>query len=106
MLSRIRLVLVLTPFLIVTLLAAPVQYAAGKAGSRLAIKIPLWWHRTLLTLLGVNVRIHGRRSPAQPLLLAVNHVSFLDGLLVGLFLPGPNVMLGYLRETAPSGPTC
>ncbi len=83
MISRIRLALVLTPFLIVTLVAAPVQFIAGKAGSRLAVKIPLWWHRTLLSLLGVNVRIHGERSTAQPLLLAVNHVSWVDIVVLG-----------------------
>lgn len=55
--------------------------------SRQAAWLPVRYHRLVCALLGVRVTLHGSLSDARPLLLAVNHVSWLDICVLGSVAP-------------------
>jgi 1-acyl-sn-glycerol-3-phosphate acyltransferase len=40
--------------------------------------LPVWWHRFVCRMLGVRVTVEGVLSDTRPLLIASNHVSWLD----------------------------
>lgn len=56
----------------------PVQMLAVRTGWPHPDRIPRLWHRTMLKLLGIRVRVSGAVSERRPLLLAANHVSWAD----------------------------
>lgn len=49
--------------------------------------IPVMFHRVIIRLLGIKISIEGQPSPQRPLLLASNHVSWLDISLMGALFP-------------------
>jgi 1-acyl-sn-glycerol-3-phosphate acyltransferase len=66
------------------LVAVPAQWLALKTGSRLLRKIPVWFHRTMLSLLDIRVEIIGKPSATdRPLLFVSNHNSWLDIMVLG-----------------------
>jgi 1-acyl-sn-glycerol-3-phosphate acyltransferase len=64
-------------FLAVTLVLMPVQLLFVATGVRARARLPVIYHRMMLKLIGVRVRVEGEivRGPA---LLASNHTSWLD----------------------------
>jgi lyso-ornithine lipid O-acyltransferase len=47
----------------------------------------LLWHRMVLALLGIRVHVTGPLSPQRPLLIAANHVSWTDIMVLGSIAP-------------------
>lgn len=45
-------------------------------------RVTSWWHNRLADILGVHITVAGHR-PAAPALLASNHVSWLDIIVIG-----------------------
>ncbi|MCX8281813.1 lysophospholipid acyltransferase family protein [Phyllobacterium sp. 0TCS1.6C] len=78
MIARIRLVLASLAFALVVLLLVPIQFVLVKAGLGLRRKLPLLFHRSMLRILGVRVHVHGVPAQGRPLLLAANHSSWSD----------------------------
>ncbi|MGB3386581.1 MAG: lysophospholipid acyltransferase family protein [Pseudaminobacter sp.] len=64
---------------------APLQALVLRAGLANEFVLPRAWHRLILRALGMRVRIHGTMSGARPLLLAANHVSWTDIMVLGAF---------------------
>ena len=64
-------------FLIILVLA-PVQYILVKTKLRQRIYIPIIFHKTLLKILGIKVKLIGKKTSIRPLVLAGNHTSYLD----------------------------
>ena len=83
MIAGLRLMIAIPLILVLTVFLAPVQLLSRALNIRLAKKIPYWFHRTLLYLIGVRVIVHGNFSSAHPLLLICNHISWLDILVMG-----------------------
>ena len=83
MFSSFKLALVLLLLVLVTILVAPFQYIFRLFDLDISRKLPQWWHRTILAIMGVRVNIHGKFSDAHPLLLVCNHVSWVDILVMG-----------------------
>nr|WP_245404754.1 lysophospholipid acyltransferase family protein [Ancylobacter gelatini] len=50
-------------------------------------RIPVLYHRAVLALIGIRVRVTGAPVPARPLLLVANHVSWLDICVLGAQFP-------------------
>ncbi|MBV8407195.1 MAG: 1-acyl-sn-glycerol-3-phosphate acyltransferase [Alphaproteobacteria bacterium] len=50
--------------------------------------MPVLYHRTVCTILGIKVRVHGTRSTQTPTLYVCNHVSYLDIEVLGALIPG------------------
>jgi 1-acyl-sn-glycerol-3-phosphate acyltransferase len=83
----IRVILIGTAFLTLTLLLLPFQLAG--LAFRLPIQriIPHWYHRILCAVIGIRVRQIGQRSPEFPLLILANHASWLDIVVITALTP-------------------
>jgi len=75
-------------FLLLTLLLAPLQALALRAGWGLAERLPMLYHRLVLRLLGIRLRLHGEPTAARPTLFVPNHASSLDIPVLGAVLHG------------------
>src|SRR5580704_7611864 len=62
----------------ITLALLPFQAVAVAFDLPLRRKIPSFYHRMVCAILGVRIRVHGRRMPEHPLLIVANHSSWLD----------------------------
>ena len=83
MIAVLRIVIVVSAFLALTLALLPVQLIAIAAGHSIMRRLPRWWHRLMCRIIGLKVRTKGRLSESRPLLLAANHVSWKDILVLG-----------------------
>ncbi|KAB2867468.1 MAG: 1-acyl-sn-glycerol-3-phosphate acyltransferase [Bauldia sp.] len=69
-----------------TFLLMPLQVLATRRGWPLAARLPWYWQRVARRVIGLRVEVVG--APAQPpLLIAANHLSWLDITLLGSVLP-------------------
>lgn len=50
--------------------------------------MPVFYHRTVCTILGIKVKVNGTRSTVTPTLYVCNHVSYLDIEVLGGLIPG------------------
>ncbi len=80
----------LNSFLIclMSVIFTPFQMAASLAGSSLARKIPLLYHRVACRLIGINITVIGSRAATNSVLYACNHVSWLDITVLGRLIDG------------------
>lgn len=86
-LSRLRGFVAVGVLTVVTLVLIPVQWLAVRFGWRLAGTLPVFWHRLALGLVGVRVVVRGTPTANRPLLIAANHVSWLDISVLGSLIP-------------------
>lgn len=86
-LARLRPYLLLPPFALVALVLVGLQMAALRIAPRLSHRLPVTFHRLALKVLGVRVRVTGTPAVDRPLLLAANHVSWLDIVVLGALQP-------------------
>jgi 1-acyl-sn-glycerol-3-phosphate acyltransferase len=76
--SHIRPVLILAIFVLVTLPLMPLQQLFLWFWPTMARVFPTHYHRLLLSILGVRLRIVGKPVKQGPTLIASNHASWLD----------------------------
>jgi len=79
--------LVLLPVALVTLVGLPLQWVSVALRLPTRRTIPVLYHRVLLALIGVRVRVIGGPAATRPLLIVANHVSWLDIPVLGSRLP-------------------
>ncbi|MCB4767585.1 1-acyl-sn-glycerol-3-phosphate acyltransferase [Ancylobacter sp. Lp-2] len=82
-----RPVLVLVPVVLLTLVGIPAQWLAVKLNLDARRWIPVLYHRAVLRLVGVKVRVSGAPAAERPLLILANHVSWLDIGVLGSRFP-------------------
>lgn len=70
-----------------TLVLLPVQALALAMHTPTAKRLPGWYHKRCLRLLGLKLRRHGEKVQGHPVLFAANHVSYLDIAVLGAALP-------------------
>lgn len=87
MIGTVRTVYALALVGAATLLLAPVHYSALKLGFPRKTLVPLLWHRVAVKALGLSVRVRGELCRGRPLLIAANHVSWLDIMVLGSVAP-------------------
>ena len=76
-------------YLTVTLVLVPIYLAAMTLRIQPVIRwMPVAYHRFCCIILGIRVRVHGKRSDVIPTLFVCNHVSYLDILVLGGLIPG------------------
>ena len=85
--SRIRPWVVLAMFVMLTLPLMPLQQLFLWFSPRMARAFPMHYHRLLCRLLGVKVEVFGRVPQHGPLLIASNHVSWLDIVVLSAIAP-------------------
>nr|WP_281493613.1 lysophospholipid acyltransferase family protein [Ancylobacter koreensis] len=79
--------MVIVPVVLVTLVGIPLQWLSVALRLPSRRTIPVLYHRLVLALVGVRVSTVGTPSPARPLLIVSNHVSWLDIPVLGSRLP-------------------
>ena len=80
----LRAVFVIAGLTAISLVLIPLQLLAlALKRTKASRRLPLWWHRIAIRLLGIRVHVHGAPSPERPLLLVANHVSWLDITVLG-----------------------
>lgn len=82
----LRLAAIVAVLGVMTLLLMPLQGLATRRGWPLAARLPWYWQRVARRMIGVRVRVVGRPA-TPPLLIAANHVSWLDITLLGSVVP-------------------
>lgn len=87
MAGRLRAGIALAVFVPVTAAAALAQIVVLRTGLLRPTALPLLWHRLILRLIGVRVHPVGRPAAGRPLLVAANHVSWIDIPVLGALLP-------------------
>ena len=85
--GSLRVWLVLLPVVAVTLIGIPLQWVSLALRLPSRRTLPRLYHRIVLALIGVRVRVVGAPSPARPLLIVANHVSWLDICVLGSCVP-------------------
>lgn len=83
MITAIRIALIIFCLIIVTLVLLPFQLAGLAFDLKIRRYVPRLWHRAACFLLGIRIRVHGRLDRRRPLMLASNHVSWKDILVLG-----------------------
>lgn len=83
MITWARIGFVIVSLLIVTLVLVPFQLVGLAFDLRLRRYLPRYWHRAACWLLGIRIHLHGRPDTRRPLMLACNHASWKDILILG-----------------------
>ena len=83
MFSLIKVFLI---FLIIFALT-PIQYILVKIKLRYRIYIPIIFHKILLRILGIKVKLIGQKISKRPLILVGNHTSYIDIIILGSIMP-------------------
>ena len=68
---------------VVTLVLMPVQLVALYFDLKLRRRLPRTWHRIACWLIGIRIHVHGHIDARRPLMLAANHASWKDILVLG-----------------------
>ena len=69
--------------MVVTICLAPFQLIGLWLKLPIRQTIPEIWHRFTCFMLGIRVHIHGDFAKGRPLLIAANHASWLDIIVIG-----------------------
>ena len=85
--AALRFCLILVFLAASFMIGAPLQWLVSRHAPRQAHRIPILFCRALLWLIRVRVAIHGQRVIDEPVLLAANHVSWIDILALGGIMP-------------------
>jgi 1-acyl-sn-glycerol-3-phosphate acyltransferase len=83
MIGSIRTALALILICGATLIVVPLQYLALKTRLFSREVLPRFWHRAMVRALGLRVHLRGRMTADRPLLIASNHISWTDIMVVG-----------------------
>lgn len=83
MITWLRIAFGALVLLAATLLLLPVQLVGLRFNLKIRRRLPRLWHRVACWVLGLRVRVHGTPEPKRPLLLAANHASWKDILVLG-----------------------
>ena len=83
MVGRVRTFFALTVAALATLVLAPTQWVLLNTGLYRGHAILRLWHRTVASVLGMRIRVHGAMEEGRPLMIAANHVSWSDITVLG-----------------------
>ncbi|MFI0846365.1 lysophospholipid acyltransferase family protein [Mesorhizobium sp. IMUNJ 23232] len=78
MIGTVRTVLALTVVALTTLVLAPLQMFCLKTRLCRGRRLLRFWHKVATRMLGIRIRVFGGAAPGRPLMIAANHVSWLD----------------------------
>lgn len=85
--GRLRAATCLVAFAVLTLPLMPVQALLIGFAPGAARRLPMHYHRLVARILGVEVKLVGNIRQPGPLLLASNHVSWLDIVVLSAIAP-------------------
>lgn len=79
----LRIVLTAIALLLMTVIMAPMQVVGLAFELRIRRWLPRYWHRAACWLLGIRIHCHGTLDYHRPLMLAANHASWKDIMVLG-----------------------
>ncbi len=83
MITWIRIASIVVLLSAVTLILLPFQLIGLAFDLKIRRHIPRYWHQAACFLLGIRIHVHGELDRRRPLMLASNHVSWKDILVLG-----------------------
>lgn len=83
MIASIRAILAILVVAFLTITLAALQLGVLRTGWFDEKPLPRAWHRLILKALGFRVHVRGRMDERRPLLLAANHISWTDVMVLG-----------------------
>lgn len=83
MIGRLRIAVGLAAVAAATLPLALTQVVALRTGLIGEAAAPRLWHRLIVRVLGIRITAAGRLAEGRPLLIAANHVSWTDIMVLG-----------------------
>lgn len=83
MIARLRIVLAIAFVAFATPFLALAQAIAMRTGWYSETIFPPLWHRAVVAALGLRIRVTGEMSSSRPLLIAANHISWADIVVIG-----------------------
>lgn len=83
MITWLRIGLGLIVLVTATLVLLPVQLVGLYFNLQVRRRVPRLWHRVACRVLGLKVRVHGTLETKRPLLIAANHASWKDIMVLG-----------------------
>ena len=83
MIAWLRIAFVAVAITGLTAVLAPIQLAGLALDLRLRRRIPRVWHRVVVSLIGLRITVHGEVDSRRPLLIAANHASWQDIMVLG-----------------------
>lgn len=86
-LGRFRIALFLIIITPVTIFLIPVQWVMVKFRLGARLFLPLIYHRFVVQILGLKIRLHGTPLRSGPRLFLSNHISWLDIVALSTALP-------------------
>jgi len=85
MIKKLRIFLALGLVVISSLVLVPLQILSMKTGLWPETVILKIWHGMILRALGMRVHVKGALAKQRPLLIAANHISWTDIMVLGSF---------------------
>jgi 1-acyl-sn-glycerol-3-phosphate acyltransferase len=83
MIKKIRIFLALGLVVVSSLALVPLQILSMKTGWWPETFILKIWHRIIVRALGMRIHVRGTLSNQRPLLVASNHISWTDIMVLG-----------------------
>ena len=85
--SPLRALVRIVAYLALTVILLPIQAFALRFNRLLSIRLPVFYHRRCVRLLGFRIRVYGEMHSEGPVLFACNHTSYSDIAILGSLLP-------------------
>lgn len=104
MTASIRLVWTLIPIVLLTLVLAPYQAFAHWSGLVDPTRAPRLWYKIAARLLRMRIHTHGAPETRRPLLIAANHISWTDVVVLGSVFNGSFIAKGEVGTWPVVGP--
>lgn len=83
MIAKIRAAFALAVIGLSMIFMGVAQQVVLKTGFGNPAAIPRYWHRLVLWALGMKVTVHGKMAAQRPLMIASNHISWTDIMVLG-----------------------
>jgi len=96
--AEIKAVLTILILTFVSLVLIPLQWIAVKLNLPIKRKLPQLWHQIATCLVGIRIHKQGAPASDRPLLIAANHVSWVDITVIGSLMP-----LSFIAKSEVSG---
>jgi 1-acyl-sn-glycerol-3-phosphate acyltransferase len=98
MIAWIRIVLAVGAVAFVSLVLFPIHLLLLWLAHPWRNRLPRYWHRFALRMIGVRVHVHGEAELRRPLMIAANHASWLDILVLASVVDATFVAKSEVRE--------
>ena len=85
-------------YVLVTLIAVPIQICLIAVRSPWSTQFPMVYHRVCARVLGLKLIVHGTMSRQRPMLFVANHSSYLDIMVLGGLINGSFIAKAEVRD--------